>query len=247
MASSTLLVFAVVLLLQEPIRHSALDLLRFPFALLSRALHVLISLPAAPALLDEREHLRSELRAQQLTLTTLRESLRQARQTEILTDANPSSGGVVAQVIDKSRIPTQRTILIDKGERHGIVLHSVVLDVDGVVGRVAELSPATAVVILLTDPDSRIAGMVERSRETGLLVGRSVGGCDLIYLDDDADVVVGDKVVTAGLGGTFAKGLMLGKVQRIVRDVQRGSAWARVKLAANLGRLENVLCVPPSN
>jgi rod shape-determining protein MreC len=99
--------------------------------------------------------------------------------------------------------------------------------------------------MLLTDPDSRVAGLVDRSRETGLLVGRAGGRCEFMYLDVDADIQDGDRIVTAGLGGPFPKGLFLGRVARVVRDELTGSARASVVPAARLGRLEEVLCLPP--
>jgi len=69
---------------------------------------------------------------------------------------------------------------------------------------------------------------VERSRETGLLVGRGSGPCDLIYLDAAADVELGDRVVTAGLDGPFPKGVVLGTVTRVVRNEEVGTARASV-------------------
>ena len=89
-----------------------------------------------------------------------------------------------------------------------------------------------------------MAALVERSRETGLVVGRGSGVCELIYLDQDADVQEGDRILTAGLGGTFPKGLVLGTVTRVVRDETSGSARAIVAPAAHLSRLEEVLCIP---
>ena len=60
----------------------------------------------------------------------------------------------------------------------------------------------------------------------------------------DADLELGDQIVTAGLGGPFPKGVQLGTVTRIVRDPLTGVARASVTPAARLGRLEEVLCLP---
>ena len=197
-----------------------------------------------PSLLGEQQDLRADLLRQQLELAHLREALRHVEHAQTLTTTGVPQG-LIARVIDRSRLPTQRTIIIDRGTRDGVVLNSVVLDIAGLAGRVLESYQTTSVVLLLTDPQSRVAGMVERTRETGLLVGQARGVCKLVYLDEHADVEVGDRIVTAGLGGSVPKGLGLGTVSQVFRDAERGTAWVVVQPVANLGRLEEVLCVPP--
>ena len=207
---------------------------------------VVLLLPRLPSLTQENTSLRSELTQRQLELAQLREALRHTRQGQALTEAVPSAPGVVAGVIARSTLPSQQTILMDKGSQQGVKEEGVVVDAGGVVGRVAELHGASALVMLLTDPESRVAAIVERSRETGLLVGRGLGQCELIYLDAQVDLQEGDRVLTAGLGGVFPKGLLLGKVTRVFRDEQAGSASAWVEPAARLGQLEEVLCLLPA-
>ena len=122
----------------------------------------------------------------------------------------------------------------------------MIVDETGVIGRVVDVQPATCLVMLLTDPDSRVAALVERSRETGLLVGQGSGRCAFTYVAADADLREGDRIVTAGLGGPFPKGLLLGTVAHLTRDELSGSATASVIPAARLNRLEEVLCLSPS-
>jgi len=147
-------------------------------------------------------------------------------------------------VIARPIVPLPQTLLLDKGTRHGLTLSAVVLDADGVVGRVIDVFPSACLVQLVTDPDSRVAALIERSGETGLLIGRGRGTCELIYLDADADVREGDHVLTAGFGGSFPKGLRLGTVARVVREAEAGMASATVAPAARVGRVEEVLCLP---
>ena len=234
------------LLFHQPLRRATLTILRFPFTVTKAAVRTVVTLPRLPSLAEENAHLRCALLARQLETAQLREALRHVQQAEALLQATPFPQGLAAAVIGRSLIPTQQTLLLDQGERRGLTLESVILDADGVIGRVTELHPDTALVTLLTDPESRVAGVVERSRETGVLVGRGQGLCEFIYLDANADVQAGDRVVTAGLGGHMPKGLLLGYVVRFSRDEEAGSAWASVKPAAHLGRSEEVLCLPSS-
>ena len=242
----SLLVVGGSLAFLEPLRHSALAVLRLPFVLAKTGLAILVELPRLPSLARENAGLTAQLLQRQVEEAQLREALRHAEQTgRLLEAAPPHRRGTVARVIGRSTIPTQQTVLLDRGERQGLGRESVILDAFGLVGRVTELHATTALVTLLTDPESRVAGLVERSRETGLLVGRGRGRCELLYLDADADVQAGDQIVTAGLGGPFPKGVPLGTVIQVTRDEQVGAAWASVVPAAQLGRLEEVLCLSP--
>jgi len=243
----SLSVLAVLLLFQAPVRHVALSFLRFPFTVVNTSVKIVVGLPRLPSLARENAELRSALAQQQLEVSRLHELARHAEQAGALRDAVPAERTVVASVIARSTLPTQHTLLLDHGSRHGLTLNSTIVDVSGVIGRVIEIQPDTALVMLLTDAESRVAALVERSRETGLVVGRGSGECELIYLDEQADVETGDRILTAGLGGTFPKGLVLGTVTRVMRDEATGSARATIAPAARLSRLEEVLCVPASD
>lgn len=224
-------------------RGAWLTLLRWPWSTLQSAASIALNLPDLPQLAGENRKLRESLAQDQLELARLRESLRQTQQSSALITALPEIRGVVAQVIGRSTLPTQQTLLINKGGRDGLTLQTIVLDASGVVGRVAEVYPTTALVALLSDSESRVASVVERSRETGLLRGFGLGQGQLLYLSDQADVQEGDRVLTAGLGGPFPKGLLLGVVSSVIRDETSGEAKVAVNFAASLGRLEDVLCV----
>ena len=230
-----------------PVRHTALVILRLPLTLVKGAVQVFLLLPRLPGLAGDNAALRAELVQRQVEVSQLREALRRSEQGQALLDLVPSHQGLTASVIGRSTLPTQQTVLLDRGERDGLSLETVIVDADGLIGRVVELHPASCLVLLLTDSESRVAGLVERSRETGLLVGKGWGQCAFIYLDADADIHEGDRVVTAGLGGPFPKGLLLGTVVRVTRDELTGSAMALIDPAARLSRLEEVLCVLSSS
>ncbi len=242
----SVLLLSVALAWYEPLRSCALTILRFPFAVTKTVVGIIVTLPRLPALTHENVSLQSALTQRELELAQLREALRHAQHTQaLLTDAPPSSS-IAATVIDRSMVPTQQTIVLDRGTRDGLTLESVIIDTNGVIGRVVSLQPSTCIGLLLTDPESRVSGLIERSRETGLLVGRGQGTCEFIYLDAHADIQEGDRIVTAGLGGLFPKGLWLGTVVRIVREETSGTASAWVAPAARFGQLEEVLCLLPT-
>lgn len=220
-------------------------MLRVPVAVLHTAIGLIVTLPRLPSLVRDNAALRATLAEHQRELAQLREALRRTAHAEALAALEaPSRHAVIARVVGRSTLPTQHTVLLSRGRRHGLQVEGVVLSDAGMAGRITELDEGTALVTLLTDPSSRIAGVVERSRETGLVIGRGLGSCELLYLTVESDVVPGDRVLTAGLGGSIPKGLLLGTVVQIRKDDATGSALAVVRPSARLGQLEEVLCLP---
>ena len=229
---------------QRPLREWTFGLIRFPFTALRGVARALLNLPRLPALGQENEALRGQVLQQQLELAQLREGMRRLGQEASLRGVYASPQGVVADIISRSPNPTQHLVVLDRGTREGLTLQSVILDASGVVGRVVELHERPCLVELLTDPECRIAALVERWRETGLLVGQGTGWCKLVYLDSNSDIQEGDRIITAGLDGPFPKGLPLGIVSRVTRDEGLGTASALVVPFAQLKRIEEVLCLP---
>ena len=233
-----------------------------PLTVLESALQSVVLLPRLPALVRENAALRGQLAAQQLELMRARETLRRTTRTAALKQdtsagaakavrAERSAGtgegagaGVTASILIPPMLPTQHMVTLDRGARAGLVLESILVGANGLVGRVTDVYPTTSVAMLLTDPNSRIACRIERSREIGLLAGSGESRCRLMYLDVEADVVVGDQVVTAGLGGSIPNGLPVGVVTSVVSHPHESpEVW--VKPAVTLSQLEEVLCVPP--
>ena len=229
-----------------PARHAAFAVLRFPLTVLATVARVVVLLPHVPSLARDNARLRAELTRRQLETTQWREQLRLSRSRQALMD-RLSGSGIPAAVIARSLLPVPQTVLIDRGARDGVTVERGVVDASGVVGRVIEVHASSSLLLLLTDPESRLGALIERTRDTGLLMGQGDGRCRLIYLELQADVQAGDRVVTAGLDGVMPKGLFLGLVQRVERDEGAGTASAWVAPASNLGRLEDVLCLSPGH
>lgn len=243
-----ILCVGVALGAHRPLRRAAYRVLRWPLTVAERVLSTVVWLPDVPALSRQQTEFRTAFAAQQVELIRLRETVRQLTRATELKGQAPSAVGPVAAVIGRTIIPTQHVIVLNRGARQGVTPQSLWLDVDGVVGRTIEVQSGTSLAMLLTDPDSRVAAMVERSRESSLLIGTGGSWCQLVYLDLEADVTVGDRVVTAGLGSVFPKGLTLGTVTKVIRRDSESTTLAWVKPAVRLNRLEDVICLlPPSS
>jgi rod shape-determining protein MreC len=146
-----------------------------------------------------------------------------------------------------------RTIKIDLGSRDGAFTNAPVVTSDGLVGRISEVGYAYSQVVLVGDPDCRVAVLVgdERSREQGFIAPSSSpidnSLVELSYLSRNAKLAAGQSVVTSGIGGIFPKGIIVGQVADF-RSVGYGLyKEAFVRLAAKLNRLEEVFVLfPPS-
>jgi rod shape-determining protein MreC len=158
-------------------------------------------------------------------------SLRSALEGDIL----------VATIIGRDPLPWFSTLTIDKGEADGVHKSAAVLSPFGVVGQTMATGAHSARVLLLTDHNSGIDAVVQRSRARGIVEGALDGGCVMKYLKRDEDVEVGDRIVTSGLDGLFPKGIMIGEVTRVTRGNRGLLQVADIKPSVPLDRIEEVL------
>jgi len=128
------------------------------------------------------------------------------------------------EVIAEDLSSKSKTVTINKGKRDGVVQGMVAVTYGGLVGQVidepgASLTRYSAPVLLIVDPTSRVAVMLQKTRARGILRGTgSFQTLDLMYLEPDSLVEIDDTVITSGLGGVFPKGIEVGKVVSVEKD-----------------------------
>jgi len=151
-----------------------------------------------------------------------------------------------ARVIGRDPANWWRAIKIDVGTRDGVTNNAAVLTPNGLVGRVSETAYAQSQVVLLGDPDCRVAVIIEGpTREHGVIAPASSAGLDssivdIGYLSRGAQLKAGQKVFTSGLGNVFSPGILVGQIVDF-RSVDYGLYnAARVKLAVEMDALEEV-------
>jgi rod shape-determining protein MreC len=153
---------------------------------------------------------------------------------------------VAAQVTARDATVWFQSLVLNKGSSHGIEPGMPVLAPEGVVGVIASTSPHAARVLLLTDPNSGVDVLVQRTRVRGIVSGRLEEGAVLKYVGRAEDVRVGDRIIASGLDGVFPKGMPVGRVTRVSRDDPGGLFLrAEVTPAADASRLEEVLVAEP--
>jgi rod shape-determining protein MreC len=147
-----------------------------------------------------------------------------------------------AMVIASGASPEFRTMTLDKGSSQGLATDMAVLAPAGVVGRVILPTPRAAKVQLIIDRNAAAAGLVERSRAQGVVVGTGTDQMRFEYVPGTADLKTGDRVVTSGMDGIYPKGFVIGQIESIQRTAGEFST-VLIRPAVNLSSLETVLVV----
>jgi rod shape-determining protein MreC len=149
---------------------------------------------------------------------------------------------VIADIMDVDLDAFRERVLVDKGAHDGVFVGQAVLDAGGVFGQVARVEELTSEVILISDPAHAIPVQINRNGLRTIAVGTGdTSRLKLPYLPTSADVVVGDLLVTSGLGGGFPAGYPVGTVAAVKRDASQSLADVDVRPAAALDRSRELM------
>lgn len=145
---------------------------------------------------------------------------------------DPRLTHVTGVVLADSGSPFRQSVLLNVGSRDGIKDGWATMDGIGLVGRISGVGRNISRVILLTDPASRIPVIIQPSGQHALVQGDISAAPPVTFVENRDVIRAGDRVVTAGDGGVFPAGLLIGQV---TEDV---GGRLRVRLAADYERLE---------
>ena len=195
----------------------------------------------------ENENLRVEVDRLTQEKNKLQESLLQGQRLSQLleTPEDLNSDHNVATVIGRDATQWSKVIFIDKGTEDGISENMAIASNLGVIGHVIQAGSGISKVLLINDSRSAVDALFQGSRVFGVVTGTGGENCKMKYVSLEADVKVGDKVVSSGLGGAFPKGWMVGTVIKVVKKKQGLFQEITVKPSADLNRLEEVLVLLP--
>jgi len=187
---------------------------------------------------EELEQARNDARS----VPTLEDENTEFRQLLELAESWRSMDTAEAEVIGKTPSNWKWAIEIGKGSSNGIKANMAVISTDGLVGKVIQTTPTTATVLMLIDPEAAAAARFEEQGEVATIRGN--GGAELLSLDfvpTDADVEVGDEVVTAGYdGGVFPSGIPIGTVESVSGEDAALERTVEVQPSVNFESLQYV-------
>jgi rod shape-determining protein MreC len=196
---------------------------------------------------EELQSLADSLMIENVRLKELESENETLRQLLQFTQANPAytykAAEVVGHVIGQDPSNLLHFIIIDVGTDDGVAKGMPVVTDRGLVGRIVEVSSRSSKVLLITDVSSSVNAIVQSSRATGIVEGKSGGGLVMKYIPQPVTVNVGDIILTSGLGATFPKRLVIGQVTAVhKRDIELFQQ-VEIKPTVDFDRLEIVLVV----
>ncbi|MDX1434460.1 MAG: rod shape-determining protein MreC [Gammaproteobacteria bacterium] len=256
-----LVAVASVVLMTVDHRAKHLETVRSVLATVVYPLQVAVDLPIQAGNwlaehLSSRESLleeNSRLKARQLLLDSKLEKFNELeaenRRLRNLLDSSAKVGErvLVAELLSVDMDPFSRRIVLNKGTRDGVEAGQSLIDSNGVMGQVVHVAPFSSSALLITDPSHALPVQVHRNGLRAIAVGTGpVNLLELLHIPNNADVRIGDVLVTSGLGGRFPSGYPVGRVVNIERNRGRPFATVMVQPSARLERNREVLLVWPA-
>ncbi len=231
--------------------HSAAAIIVYPF-------HLLADLPTTTTnwvdeTINTRSHLKDDnrrLREQNLQLQVKQQKMAALKNENMrLRDLLDSSFKIddrvlVAELITVDLDPYMQQIMINKGSNYGVFAGQPVIDAAGIIGQVTRINPLTATVLMITDANHSTPIQVNRNGLRAIATGTGKIKQLLIpHLPNNADIRVGDLLVTSGLGGHFPAGYPVATVTAITHDPGQPFTTAEATPIAKLEQIREVLLV----
>lgn len=193
----------------------------------------------------EAERLRQEVAELKRELLTVEEVAQENERLKALLAFKETTPlrQIPARVVARSATAWVQTVVLDRGAPDGVGLDSPVVTPAGVVGRVYEVGPRASRVLLLTDTNSAVDAIVQRTRAQVLVEGSHGPTCRVLHVAREDEAAPGDRVVTSGLDGVFPKGLLLGEISRV--EARPGQVFHPAVLvpSVDFSRLEEVFVI----
>lgn len=149
----------------------------------------------------------------------------------------PEAKFVTARIIAEEGDAFSHSVIAYTGDSDKVRKGQVVLSDRGVVGRVDKVGNMYSKILLITDINSRIPVMVEKNRVRGILAGDNTAVPQMVFIPLDAELSVGDRIITSGVAGVFPSGLPVGQISSIEKNK------VTIKPYSNLNSLEYVRIV----
>lgn len=154
---------------------------------------------------------------------------------------------VMAQVVGWDSANEFKVIRLNKGKGDGIQVMAPVITDHGLVGYVYRVTENYSDVLTILDQNNRVDVMVERTRTHGIVEGVFNFKCALKYIMRNEQVEVGDKLITAGVGGIYPKGIKVGMITDIAKENFGMTLSIEVVPSVDFDKLEEVLVLIPSD
>lgn len=151
---------------------------------------------------------------------------------------------LVAELIGISPDPESFIVMLDKGRQDGVYLGQPLLDAEGLMGQIVEVSRYTSRALLITDVSHSVPVQVNRNNLRLIAAGSGkINELELKHVQDTADIRIGDLLVSSGLGQRFPVGYPVGIVTQVTHDPGQPFAVVKAVPSAHLDRSRHLLLV----
>lgn len=227
---------------------NSFSIFKGPFLLISSGADFIKNLFQFRSILEQNKSLRktlSNVRFNQIQFEELIQENRRLIRLLELKKSLPVSvhRKVASRVIARSPLKWNQVLYIDKGREQGVETGMLVLAENVLIGKVIEAGASMSKVLLVTDSNFRIGVLLEKTRQAGVLFGNSMGECRVKYLSLDGEIKSGQTVFSAGFGGYYKKGLVVGVVAGVWKEPGQIYRVAKVVPYTDLSKVEEVICV----
>jgi len=226
----------------EPIR----QVINLPFSLAS---DVSENLSSRSTLLDKNEELRVKnllLKAQLQKYAALQSENMRLRE---LLDSSFKVGEkvLIAELLRVDLDPFTRRIVINKGSNDDLFSGQPLLDSEGIIGQILQVSPFSSTAMLITDPSHAIPIQLNSTGQRAIATGTGrPGELELLHIPSNTKLAVGELLVTSGLGGRFPAGYPVARVIRTLKHPGKPYLEVIAQPTAHLQRSREVLVVWPT-
>lgn len=148
---------------------------------------------------------------------------------------------VLAQVIGWDSANEFKVLRINRGSKDGLKVMDPVITINGLVGYIYQTTESFSDVLTILDPNNRVDSITDRTRTHGIVEGAGNFKCRLKYVIVSDEISIGDKVMTAGLGDLYPKGIKVGMITGIKKETYGMIQDVELTPTVDFHKLEEVL------
>ncbi len=148
----------------------------------------------------------------------------------------------IANVIRRNILPDKESIQINTGSKDNVQRGQTVFGINGLVGQVVEVNMQSSKILLITDANSNVPGIVARTGKQVIIKGRSQDNMlEISFISNDADLRTGDLISTSGQAGRYLASLKIGKIKEVIKNEGERFATVIVDPTENIYDINEVI------
>jgi rod shape-determining protein MreC len=205
-------------------------------------------LDEAADLRDENEKLRTQVGVLTEEIVRLQESAREnqyLKEQLWLQQQDPAYQRTQARVVGKDPNPLVKAIIVVPLGSEPLLDGMTAVTASGLIGRIIRTNPRSSTILLITDSSSAVTAITQKTRARGVLVGQSQNNGPLLFrnVSQGDQIEKGDLVLTAGVGGIFPEGIVIGRIRDVIKRDVDATQQAIVESPVDFDTLERVLLI----